>query len=78
VLQGERDYQVTMEEFNRWKSALAGRTDVTFHSYPSLNHLFVAGAGMSLPAEYYTPGHVSEDVVRDIATWILSGSSRRQ
>ncbi len=35
VLQGERDYQVTMEEFARWKSALAGRTDVAFHSYPT-------------------------------------------
>jgi len=33
ILQGERDYQVTMPEFARWKAALAARTDVTFHSY---------------------------------------------
>jgi dienelactone hydrolase len=72
VLQGERDYQVTMEEFSRWKSALAGRTDVVFHSYASLNHLFVAGTGKSVPAEYNTPGHISEAVVRDIATWIMA------
>jgi len=78
VLQGERDYQVTMEEFTRWRSALADRADVTFHSYPSLNHLFVAGAGMSLPAEYNTPGHVSEDVIHDIATWIMGIAPRRQ
>jgi len=78
VLQGERDYQVTMEEFNRWKSALANRTDVTFHSYLSLNHLFVAGKGMSLPAEYNTPGHVSENVVQDIATWIMGVAPRQQ
>jgi dienelactone hydrolase len=78
VLQGERDYQVTMEEFNRWRSALASRADVTFRSYASLNHLFVAGDGMSLPAEYYTPGHVSENVVDDIATWIMGVGSRRQ
>ena len=58
VLQGERDYQVTMEEFSRWKSALADRTDVSFHSYATLNHLFVAGTGKSVPAEYNTPGHV--------------------
>lgn len=77
VLQGERDYQVTMEEFSRWKSALAGRTDVSFHSYPTLNHLFVAGIGKSVPAEYNTPGHVSEEVVRDIATWILALPPRR-
>jgi dienelactone hydrolase len=77
VLQGERDYQVTMEEFSRWKSALAGRTDVSFHSYPTLNHLFVAGTGKSVPAEYNTPGHISEAVVRDIATWIMALVPRR-
>ncbi len=77
VLQGERDYQVTMEEFSRWKSSLADRTDVSFHSYPTLNHLFVAGTGKSVPAEYNTPGHVSEAVVRDIATWIMALAPRR-
>jgi dienelactone hydrolase len=78
VLQGERDYQVTMEEFSRWKSALADRADVSFHSYPTLNHLFVAGTGKSVPAEYNTPGHISEAVVRDIATWIMALAPRRQ
>ena len=77
VLQGERDYQVTMEEFSRWKSALADRPDVSFRSYPTLNHLFVAGTGKSVPAEYTTPGHVSEAVVRDIATWIMALAPRR-
>jgi dienelactone hydrolase len=78
VLQGERDYQVTMEEFSRWKSALAHRADVTFHSYATLNHLFVAGTGKSVPAEYNTPGHVSEAVVRDIATWIMALAPRHE
>jgi hypothetical protein len=76
-LQGERDYQVTMEEFSRWKSALADRTDVSFHSYAILNHLFVAGTAKSVPAEYNTPGHVSETIVRDIATWIMALAPRR-
>jgi dienelactone hydrolase len=70
VLQGERDYQVTMDEFARWKSALAGRSHVTFHSYPALNHLFIAGAGKSLPGEYATPGHVDEAVISDITDWV--------
>lgn len=70
ILQGERDYQVTMDEFARWKVALTGRPDVTFHSYPALNHLFLAGSGKSLPAEYDRAGHVDEAVVNDIAAWI--------
>ena len=72
ILQGERDYQVTMEDFKKWNAALSGRSNVTLKSYPGLNHLFIAGTGKSLPAEYSVPGHVSADVVRDIATWITT------
>jgi dienelactone hydrolase len=72
VLQGERDYQVTMEEFGRWKAALGSRRDVTFRSYAALNHLFIAGTGPSVPAEYQAPGHVAEEVIRDIAAWVLA------
>ena len=72
ILQGERDFQVTLEDFARWKAALASRGDVTFRSYPALNHLFIAGTGPSLPAEYQVANHVAEEVVRDIAAWILT------
>jgi dienelactone hydrolase len=71
ILQGDRDYQVTTAEFERWKKALGHRSDVTFRNYASLNHLFMPGKGPSLPAEYLVPNHVDEQVVRDIAAWIL-------
>ena len=70
ILQGERDYQVTMDEFAQWKAALAGRATVTFHSYPALNHLFMPGTGKSLPTEYEQASHVAAQVVEDIAAWI--------
>ena len=70
ILQGERDYQVTMDEFAKWKSALGSRSDVTWRSYPALNHLFIAGSGPTGPAEYQIPGHVAEEVVTDIANWL--------
>lgn len=72
ILQGERDYQVRMVDFNRWKEALKGRADVSLKSYPTLNHLFVAGEGKSSPAEYQRPGHVDQQVIEDIAAWIRS------
>jgi dienelactone hydrolase len=72
ILQGERDYQVTMEDFGRWKTALGSRPQVKFILYPSLNHLFVEGQGKSSPAEYSSPGNVSEAVVGDIAVWVKS------
>jgi fermentation-respiration switch protein FrsA (DUF1100 family) len=34
ILQGERDYQVTMRDFALWKAALSGRPDVTMRSFP--------------------------------------------
>ena len=70
VLQGERDYQVTLDNFEAWKKALGDRQDVTFKSYPGLNHLFIEGEGKSGPAEYQKPGHVAEAVVADVAGWI--------
>jgi len=70
ILQGERDYQVTMEDFKRWNAALATKSNVTFKSYPSLNHLFIAGTGRSTPSEYDQAGHVDERVIEDIAAWI--------
>jgi dienelactone hydrolase len=70
VLQGERDYQVTMEDFGRWQEALAGRDDVKLKSYPQLNHLFIEGEGKSTPQEYSAPGNVAAVVVEDVAEWI--------
>jgi len=70
VLQAERDYQVTMEDFDGWKKALAGRKNVTFRSYPKLNHMFLEGEGVSSDEEYLKPGHVPRVVVEDMASWV--------
>jgi len=70
ILQGERDYQVTKEDFAGWKKTLASQKSVTFISYPKLNHLFMEGSGKITPAEYLTPGNVAKVVIEDIAGWI--------
>jgi dienelactone hydrolase len=70
VLQGERDYQVTMKDFDGWKVALAQKAGAVLRSYPSLNHLFIAGAGTPTPSEYEHPGHIDGVVVGDIADFI--------
>jgi fermentation-respiration switch protein FrsA (DUF1100 family) len=70
ILQGERDYQVSMADFAGWKKELGGRPGVALKSYPTLNHLFAAGEGRSTPAEYEKPGHVAAEVVEDIAAFV--------
>ena len=72
ILQGERDYQVTMEDFRGWQVALNDRPNATLKSYPQLNHLFIPGTGIPSPAEYQVPSHVAEIVIKDIASWINS------
>jgi fermentation-respiration switch protein FrsA (DUF1100 family) len=75
VLQGGRDFQVSMKDFDRWKSALANHSNAMFRSYPDLNHLFISGKAKSVPAEYQIPGNVSPDVIADIANWINSSKN---
>ena len=70
ILQGERDYQVTMADFALWKAAVGSSKGVVMKSYPALNHLFVAGEGKSLPAEYSKPGHVAPAVIEEIAKFV--------
>jgi dienelactone hydrolase len=70
ILQGGRDFQVGPAEFEAWKTAMAKSKNVTAKSYPSLNHLFVAGEGKSNEQEYRKPGHVSAEVIDDIAKFV--------
>lgn len=70
IMQGGRDYQVTEVDFNNWKTALKGHSNAEFKLYPEANHLFINGQGKITPAEYNNPGHISETVINDIATWV--------
>jgi uncharacterized lipoprotein YmbA len=72
VLQGERDYQVTMTDFNLWKQNLGDKSKNQFISYSNLNHLFMKGEGKSTPAEYDKQGNVEEKIIIDIANWVKS------
>lgn len=76
ILNGKRDYQVPVSEFIEWQKALEGRKNVSFKLYDFLNHLFIGGKGLGLskPSDYEIPGHVSEEVVKDISDWILNHS----
>lgn len=74
VLQGERDYQVTMLDFGLWRFNLLRCKNAYFKSYPKLNHLMQEGNGMSTPMEYQTASPVSAEVISDVATFIRSRS----
>jgi alpha-beta hydrolase superfamily lysophospholipase len=70
ILQGERDYQVTMDDYNLWKEKLGDKKNVTLKLYPKLNHMFMEGVGKATPAEYDKAGHITLYVINDIANWV--------
>jgi dienelactone hydrolase len=70
ILHAGRDYQVTDADLQGWREALAGRTNVTIRTYPTLNHLFLPGEGKSTPAEYERPGSIPAFVLDDLAAWL--------
>ena len=71
ILQGGRDYQVTVQDdLARWQARLGQRPDVTIRVYDADNHLFFRGRGLSGPADYEAAQHVDPAVVADIADWL--------
>jgi uncharacterized protein len=70
VIQGERDYQVTMADVEGWKST--GKKNLTTVLFPMLNHTFVKGEGKATPEEYEKDGSVSEEVITTISAWVKS------
>lgn len=72
IIQGERDFQTTMNDFKLWQDALKDHDNVTLKSYPALNHLLVEGKNQSTPDEYYLHSQVSPNLIKDIGKWIAS------
>lgn len=70
IVRGERDFQVTAEDFAKWQEALTGKSNVTFKTYADLNHLFIAGKGKGAPAEYDQPGRIPQPVIDELAAWV--------
>ena len=79
ILQGGRDYQSTEEDFRLWEEGLAHRDGALLKLYPSLSHLFTPGDGTATPEEYATVvKHVDQEVIRDLADWILEARPRER
>lgn len=71
LLQGDRDYQVTVaNDLDVWLRGLRGRRGVTVVQFPRDDHLFLEGSGPPTPLEYQRPGHVDPRVIATIAAWV--------
>lgn len=77
ILQGGSDFQVSPTlDFDAWKQVLAGKSNVTFHLFPGLSHLFTPAGKTLTVADYATPAHVDPAVIDSIASWIKTQPAR--
>jgi pimeloyl-ACP methyl ester carboxylesterase len=68
VLQGGRDYQVTVaDDLPAWR---AGLPEATITVLDADNHVFFPGTGPSTMADYQVPGHLDPAVVSTIVNWL--------
>ncbi|GAA3107857.1 dienelactone hydrolase [Kribbella aluminosa] len=68
VLQGGRDYQVTVaDDLPAWR---AGLPNATITVLDADNHVFFAGTGPSTMADYQIPGNLDPAVVTAITGWL--------
>lgn len=71
VLQGERDYQVTMDDYNGWFDGFGLEDNWSFKTYEKLTHLMMPGEGQPTNTEYTITNTVDPQVIEDISNWIL-------
>lgn len=75
VMQGEKDFQVRADtDFRLYKEILADHPDASCILYEKLNHAFVPsvyGSISKAKQEYGIEQHIGENVIADIARWIL-------
>lgn len=70
LLQGEEDYQVTMEDFRIWKEALGEKKNWQMISFPGLTHAFTAGQKTEGAAVYSRADRVDARVIQELADFI--------
>jgi uncharacterized protein len=74
VMVAGHDGEVPPDDLDSWKKALAGHANATIRFYASLFHLFMPSSATGkgdVPEDWGRPGHVSPEVVNDIASWVI-------
>ena len=75
VMVAGHDAEVPPNDFEGWKSALAGHVNATLKFYPGQFHLFMPSTATrkgDTAEDWERPAHVTSEVVGDITSWVFS------
>ncbi|MBR3952160.1 MAG: alpha/beta fold hydrolase [Oscillospiraceae bacterium] len=82
IMQGSRDLQVDFEkDFGGYKRLFGERKNFSFGLYEGLNHCFVPALYDDISKatkEFSVERHIGEEVISDIAGWILENSGETE
>ncbi|MXV16956.1 alpha/beta fold hydrolase [Hufsiella ginkgonis] len=73
VIQGGNDFQVSVKDFDLWKTALSLRKNANFKFYPRLNHLLSPQTEKGTTDQYALMTNVADYVINETAAWIKAG-----
>ena len=74
IAQGAKDWQVTPADgIEAWQEALSGSAFAAYKLYPDVNHMLVdmEGEPTGTTADYVAGSHVKQELIDDIAAWVL-------
>ena len=74
IAQGAKDWQVTPADgIEAWQTALGDSDFAAYKLYPDMNHMLVdmAGESTGATADYVGGSHVKQELIDDIAAWVL-------
>ncbi|WP_052343631.1 S-layer homology domain-containing protein [Bacillus massiliigorillae] len=74
VVQGGKDIQVPVSDYEQLKGELKERTNVQYKLYPNMFHGLANWEGEpNGTTEYMTPGIVPQELITDISNWMKKG-----
>jgi fermentation-respiration switch protein FrsA (DUF1100 family) len=73
VLKGDKDAQVFQADFAALAAVAATRPGSASLLFPNLTHIFTPSDGAAGVRAIFQPGHVSPEVIDQIASWIAKG-----
>lgn len=76
-LAGGNDFQVLLvNDFDHWQRILASKSNVMFHLYTRLSHIFMPEGKLGTAANYEKPSHVDSKMIADVAAWVTRQPAR--
>ncbi len=74
IIHGDRDYQVNINEYEKWHNAVVDMINADSILIPGINHMLAYGEEQSAPQEYYKLSEVDSSIIDEVTEFIVKNS----